>query len=38
MSNKRKHNVKQFEEIVNNETYMDTPTSKHEDSQSKDLD
>ncbi|CAD8049779.1 unnamed protein product [Paramecium primaurelia] len=38
MSNKRKHKVKQYIEIEINETYKDTPTSKHGDSQSNELD
>lgn len=32
MNNKRMHKIKQFEEMEINETYKDTPSSKHEDS------
>ncbi|CAD8052006.1 unnamed protein product [Paramecium sonneborni] len=38
MKNKRKHKIKQFEEIEINETYKDTPSSKQEDSQSNEID
>ncbi|CAD8043712.1 unnamed protein product [Paramecium primaurelia] len=38
MNNKKMHKIKQFEEIEINETYKDTPSSKHEDSQNNEMD